>query len=106
MTVASTPRYYDRRAGQWADEDTLFLRVTAWRQLAENAGESLSRGDRVIVQGRLRQKSYETAEGDKRTSLELHAEELGAALRHATVKLDKVSRSSGREDGGDEQPPF
>ncbi len=104
MTVASTPRYYDRQAGQWADGDTLFMRVTA-RQLAENAAESLSRGDRVIVQGRLRQKSYENAEGDKRTSLELHADELAPSLRHATTKVSKATRQGSSERDNDE-PPF
>jgi single-strand DNA-binding protein len=105
LTIASTPRYYDRQAGQWADGETLFMRVTVWRQAAENAAESLSQGDRVIVQGRLRQKSYETREGEKRTSLELHADELGPALRHATVKVNKVARDSGTGAGEDE-PPF
>jgi single-strand DNA-binding protein len=107
LTVASTPRYLDRQAGQWADGDTLFLRVTVWRQMAEHAAESLSRGDRVLVQGRLRQKSYETAEGDKRTSLELHADELGPSMRYATGKITKASRTTDREGGGgDDEPPF
>ncbi|MQA13478.1 MAG: single-stranded DNA-binding protein [Pseudonocardiaceae bacterium] len=106
MTVAATPRYYDKQAGQWADGDTLFLRVTAWRQLAENAAESLSRGDRVVVTGRLRQKSYQTAEGEKRTGLELHADELAPSLRYATVKVNKVTRDSGRDDEGDDGTPF
>ncbi|MQA17232.1 MAG: single-stranded DNA-binding protein [Pseudonocardiaceae bacterium] len=105
MTVASTPRYYDRQGGQWADGDTLFMRVTAWRQLGENAAESLSKGDRVIVSGRLRQKSYETAEGDKRTSLELHADEVAPSLRHATATISKATRQGSGEQDYDE-PPF
>lgn len=106
MTVAATPRYYDRQAGQWTDGDTLFMRVTAWRQMAENAAESLSKGDRVVVTGRLRQKTYETGEGDKRTNLELHADELAPSLRYATVKVNKVTRGGGQVGGGDDEPPF
>jgi single-strand DNA-binding protein len=104
MTVASTPRCFDRQAGQWADGDTLFLRVTAWRQLAEHAAESLSRGDRVIVQGRLRQKSYESQNGEKRTSLELHADEIGPSLRHVTAKISKATRQGVEQDY--DKPPF
>lgn len=92
MTVAATPRYYDRKAGQWADGDTLFMRVTAWRQMAENAAESLSKGDRVVVTGRLRQKPYETAERDKRTHLELRTDEADPSLRYAVVKLNRSLR--------------
>jgi single-strand DNA-binding protein len=106
LTVASTPRYFDKQAQQWADGDTLFMRVTVWRQLAENAAESLSRGDRVIVSGRLRQKTYETAEGDKRTNLELHADELAPSLRHATAKVIRAARAAAGSGGGEDEPPF
>lgn len=106
MTVASTPRTYDRQSGGWRDGETLFLRVTAWRQLGEHAAESLSRGDRVVVTGRLRQKNYETRDGDKRTALELHADELAPSLRYATVKIAKMARQEGGGQVADDEPPF
>lgn len=110
FTVASTPRYFDKQSGAWKDGDTLFLRCNIWRQPAEHVGESLSKGDRVVVHGQLRQRSFETKEGDKRTVLELEVDEVGPSLRYATAKLNKVSRESGASSGGDEwdgaEPPF
>lgn len=93
--VASTPRTFDRESGQWKDGDPLFLQCSIWRQAAENVAESLHRGSRVIVQGRLKQRSYETREGEKRTVYELDVEEIGPSLRYATAKVQKMSRSGG-----------
>jgi single-strand DNA-binding protein len=93
--VASTPRYMDRASGEWKDGEPLFLSCTVWRQAAENVTESLQRGARVIVSGRLRQRSYETKEGEKRTVMELEVDEVGPSLRYATAKVQKMSRSSG-----------
>lgn len=93
--VASTPRYLDRTSGEWKDGEPLFLSCTVWRQAAENVAESLQRGARVIVSGRLRQRSYETKEGEKRTVVELEVDEIGPSLRYATAKVQKMSRSSG-----------
>jgi single-strand DNA-binding protein len=95
FTVASTPRTYDRNAGEWKDGEALFLRCNIWRQSAENVAESLTRGMRVVVQGRLRQRSFETKEGEKRTVVELEADEVGPSLRFATAKVNKVSRGGG-----------
>jgi single-strand DNA-binding protein len=95
FTVASTPRTYDRNAGEWKDGEALFLRCNIWRQSAENVAESLTRGTRVVVQGRLRQRSFETKEGEKRTVVELEADEIGPSLRFATAKVNKVSRGGG-----------
>jgi single-strand DNA-binding protein len=93
--VASTPRYMDRQSGEWKDGEPLFLSCTVWRQAAENVAESLQRGARVIVSGRLRQRSYETREGEKRTVIELEVDEIGPSLRYATAKVQKMSRSGG-----------
>jgi len=101
FTVASTPRYFDRQAGEWKDGEALFLRCNIWRQAAENVAESLTRGMRVIVQGRLRQRSFETKEGEKRTVVELEVDEVGPALRYATAKVNKVSRGGGGGGSGD-----
>src|SRR3954452_2573798 len=98
--VASTPRTLDRASGQWKDGDPLFLACTVWRQAAENVAESLQRGARVIVTGRLRQRSYETREGEKRTVIELEVDEIGPSLRYATAKVQKMSRSGGGGGGG------
>src|SRR3954462_15815269 len=95
FTVASTPRSFDRQSNEWKDGDTLFLRCSVWRQAAENVAESLHRGTRVIVQGRLRQRSYETREGEKRTVVELEVDEIGPSLRFATAKVNKTSRGGG-----------
>ncbi len=94
FTVASTPRNYDRDAGQWRDGEALFLRCTAWRQLAEHAAESLTKGTRVIVTGRLRQRSFELTEGVTRTVTELDVDELGPSLRYSTARVTKTTRSS------------
>jgi len=93
--VASTPRFMDKASGEWKDGEPLFLACTVWRQAAENVAESLQRGARVIVSGRLRQRSYETREGEKRTVIELEVDEIGPSLRYATAKVQKMSRSSG-----------
>jgi single-strand DNA-binding protein len=95
FTVASTPRVFDRNANEWKDGEALFLRCNIWREAAENVAESLTRGSRVIVQGRLKQRSYETREGEKRTVVELEVDEIGPSLRYATAKVNKASRSGG-----------
>ncbi|MGH3940995.1 MAG: single-stranded DNA-binding protein [Pseudonocardiaceae bacterium] len=100
FTVASTPRTFDRQTGEWKDGDALFLRCNIWRQAAENTAESLTRGMRVIVSGRLRQRSFETREGEKRTVVELEVDEVGPSLRYATAKVNKVSRQGGGSAGG------
>ncbi|MFL6070109.1 MAG: single-stranded DNA-binding protein [Actinomycetes bacterium] len=99
FTVASTPRFFDKQSNDWKDGDALFLRCSIWRQAAENVAESLTKGARVIVQGRLKQRSYETREGEKRTVYELDVDEVGPSLRYATSKVSKVSRS-GAGGGG------
>ena len=95
--IASTPRYFDKQANAWKDGESLFLTVNVWRQAAENVAESMTRGTRAIVTGRLRQRSYETREGEKRTVYELEADEVGVSLRNATAKVSKVTRASGGE---------
>src|SRR5258708_17488517 len=95
FTVASTPRVFDRNANEWKDGEALFLRCNIWRQAAENVAESLTRGARVIVNGRLKQRSFETREGEKRTVVELDVDEIGPSLRYATAKVNKVSRGTG-----------
>lgn len=95
FTVASTPRTFDKRANEWKDGEALFLRCQVWREAAENVAESLTRGSRVIVSGRLKQRSYETREGEKRTVVELEVDEIGPSLRYATAKPNKVNRGGG-----------
>ena len=95
FTVASTPRIFDRQSNEWKDGDALFMRCSIWREAAENVAESLTRGSRVIAQGRLKQRSYETREGEKRTVVELEVDEIGPSLRYATAKVNKASRSGG-----------
>ncbi|NWJ72927.1 single-stranded DNA-binding protein [Pseudonocardia sp. ICBG1122] len=95
FTVASTPRTFDRQSGEWKDGEALFLRCNIWRQAAENVAESLTRGARVVVQGRLRQRSFETKEGEKRTVVEMEVDEVGPSLRYATAKVNKVNRGGG-----------
>ncbi|WP_179266246.1 single-stranded DNA-binding protein [Asanoa hainanensis] len=97
--VASTPRIMDRSTNEWKDGEPLFLSCTVWRQAAENVAESLQRGARVIVSGRLKQRSYETREGEKRTVIELEVDEIGPSLRYATAKVQKMNRSSGGGGG-------
>ena len=99
FTVASTPRIFDRQSGEWKDGEALFLRCNIWREAAENVAESLTRGSRVIVQGRLKQRSFETREGEKRTVVELEVDEIGPSLRYATAKVNKASRSGGGGGG-------
>ena len=96
--VSSTPRTFDRQANEWKDGDSLFLTCNVWRQAAENVAESLTRGMRVIVSGRLRQRSYETKEGEKRTVYEVEVDDVGPSLRNASAKVNRVARSGG--DGG------
>jgi single-strand DNA-binding protein len=113
FTVASTPRTLDRQSGEWKDGDALFLRCTAWRGVAENTAESLSKGDRVIVTGSLRQRSYEK-DGEKRTVFELDVDEIGPSLRYASAKLTKAQPGNGGVAGkpaqgsprDDDEPPF
>ncbi|MEE6258426.1 single-stranded DNA-binding protein [Plantactinospora sonchi] len=97
--VASTPRFMDKASGEWKDGEPLFLACTVWRQAAEHVAESLQRGARVIVSGRLRQRSYETREGEKRTVIELEVDEIGPSLRYATAKVQKMARSAGGGGG-------
>ena len=98
--IASTPRTFDRQSNEWKDGDTLFLSCAVWRQAAENVAESLQRGMRVIVQGRLKSRQYETREGEKRTVFEIDVEEVGPSLRWATAKVTKASRGGGGGGGG------
>jgi len=95
FTVASTPRQFDRQSNEWKDGDTLFMRCSVWREAAENVAESLTKGTRVIVQGRLVQRSYETREGEKRTVVELQVDEVAPSLRYATAKVTRSQRSGG-----------
>ncbi|MBV9594637.1 MAG: single-stranded DNA-binding protein, partial [Actinobacteria bacterium] len=94
FTVASTPRNFDRQSNEWKDGEALFLRCSIWRQAAENVAESLTRGTRVVVSGRLKQRSYETREGEKRTVVELEVDEIGPSLRYATAKVNRTQRGS------------
>jgi len=94
FTVASTPRYFSKQDNEWKDGDALFLRVNVWRDYAEHVAETLTRGMRVVVVGKLRQRNWEDKEGNKRTSYELEAEEVAPSLRYATAKVQKMSRSS------------
>lgn len=118
-TVASTPRSFDRQTGGWTDGQALFLRCTIWRDPAEHVAQSLTRGARVIVTGRLRQSSYETKEGDKRTVIELDVDEIGPSLRWATAAIHKATRTGPTTDttagtatapagggGFTDEPPF
>ena len=98
--VASTPRFMDRATNEWKDGDSLFLTCNVWRQPAENVAESLQRGMRVIVSGRLRQRSYETKEGEKRTVYEVEVDEVGPSLRNASAKVTRSQRSGGQGGGG------
>src|ERR1700710_1187760 len=98
--IASTPPYLHRQTNEWKDGEGLFLTVNIWRQMAENVAEALQRGMRVMVQGRLKQRSYETKEGEKRTVYEIEADEIGPSLKLATAKVNKTSRGSGGGAGG------
>jgi single-strand DNA-binding protein len=108
FTVASTPRFFDKQANDWRDGDSLFLRCNVWRQQAENVAETLQRGMRVVVQGRLKQRSYENREGEKRTVYEVEADDVAVSLKNATAKVAKVQRQGsgpGQPQGGFGQQP-
>jgi single-strand DNA-binding protein len=112
FTVASTPRIFDRQSSEWKDGEALFLRCNIWREAAENVAESLTRGSRVIVTGRLKQRSFETREGEKRTVFEVEVEEIGPSLKYATAKVNQANRSGGGgggfgggAGGGGSRPP-
>jgi len=94
FTIASTPRNFDRESNSWKDGETLFMRCSIWREAAENAAESLVRGTRVVAQGRLKSRSYETKEGEKRTVVEMDVDEVGPSLRYATAKVNKTQRGN------------
>ncbi len=100
FTVASTPRTFDRQTGEWKDGNAMFLNCAVWRQAAENVAESLTKGMRVIVQGRLGSRTYETREGEKRTVFEVEVEEIGPALKYATAKVTRTSGGGGNYGGG------
>ncbi|MBO1767364.1 MULTISPECIES: single-stranded DNA-binding protein [unclassified Allobranchiibius] len=100
FTVASTPRQFDRQSNEWKDGETLFMRCSVWRDAAENVAESLTRGSRVLVSGRLKSRSFDTKEGEKRTVVELDVEEVGPSLRYATAKVNKTQRGGGGGFGG------
>lgn len=95
FTIASTPRTFDRQANEWRDGEPLFLRCSVWRQAAENVAESLTRGARVMATGRLKQRSYETSQGEKRTVIELDVDEVGPSLKYASAKVNRIERGSG-----------
>lgn len=99
FTVASTPRTFDRQTNEWKDGETLFMRCSVWREAAENVAESLVRGSRVLVTGRLKSRSFETKEGEKRTVMELEVDEVGPSLRYATAKVNKTQRGGGGGGG-------
>ncbi|MGI8947486.1 MAG: single-stranded DNA-binding protein [Ornithinimicrobium sp.] len=103
FTVASTPRQFDRQNNEWKDGDTLFMRCSIWRDAAENVAESLHRGARVVVTGRLVQRSWETPEGEKRTVVEMQADEVGPSLKYATAQVTKAQRGGGGGFGGGSQ---
>ncbi|WP_427887412.1 single-stranded DNA-binding protein [Kribbella sp. GL6] len=100
FTVASTPRTLDRQSNEWKDGETLFISCSVWRQVAENVAESLTRGSRVVVTGRLKARSYDDRDGNKRTVFECDVEEIGASMRYATLKISKTSREGGGGGGG------
>ena len=113
FTVASTPRTFDKASNEWKDGETLFMRCSVWRDAAENVAESLARGTRVIVTGRLKSRSYETKEGEKRTVIEMDVDEVGPSMKYATAKVNKTSRGGGGgggfgggDSGGAQQDPW
>jgi single-strand DNA-binding protein len=99
FTIAATPRNFDKASGDWKDGDTLFMRASVWREFAEQVAGSLTKGSRVIATGRLKQRSYETKEGEKRTSIELEVDEVGPSLRYATAQVTRTSRDGGGGGG-------
>ncbi|MGL4339278.1 MAG: single-stranded DNA-binding protein [Rhodoglobus sp.] len=116
FTIASTPRSFDRASNDWKDGEALFLRASVWREFAEHVAGSLTKGSRVIASGRLKQRSYETKEGEKRTSIELEVDEIGPSLRYATAQVTRaassrdsaggVSRGGGQPSGAQQQEPW
>jgi len=106
FTIASTPRTFDRQSNEWKDGETLFLRASVWREAAENVAESLTKGMRVIVSGRLKSRSYETKEGEKRTVIELEVDEIGPSLRYANAKVNRTQRAGGGGAGNGSQGGF
>jgi single-strand DNA-binding protein len=99
FTIASTPRTFDKNSNEWKDGDALFMRCSIWRQAAENVAESLQRGMRVVASGRLKQRSFETREGEKRTVVEMDVDEVGPSLRYATAKVNRTQRGSSSGGG-------
>ncbi|MHA7218187.1 single-stranded DNA-binding protein [Arthrobacter sp. MDT1-48-3] len=99
FTIASTPRTFDRQTNDWKDGETLFLRASVWREAAENVAETLTKGTRVVAQGRLKSRSYDTKEGEKRTVMELEVDEIGPSLRYASAKVTRTQRSGGGNGG-------
>lgn len=99
FTIASTPRTFDRQSNDWKDGETLFLRASVWREAAENVAETLTKGTRVVAQGRLKSRSYDTKEGEKRTVMELEVDEIGPSLRYASAKVSRTQRSGGGNGG-------
>jgi len=99
FTIASTPRTFDRASNEWKDGEALFLRASCWREFAEHVASSLTKGTRVVAQGRLRQRSYETKEGEKRTSMELEIDEIGPSLRYATAQITRAPRDGSAPRG-------
>ncbi|OUE19722.1 Single-stranded DNA-binding protein [Clavibacter michiganensis] len=100
FTIASTPRSFDRASNDWKDGDALFLRASVWREFAEHVASSLTKGSRVVATGRLKQRSYETKEGEKRTSIELEVDEIGPSLRYATAQVTRAAGGGGNGGGG------
>jgi len=103
--IASTPRTFDRQSNEWKDGETLFLRCSVWKEMAENVAESLTKGMRVIIEGRLKSRSYETKEGEKRTVIELEVDEIGPSLRYANAKVNRTQRNSNSGGFGGQQQP-
>ena len=104
FTIASTPRTFDKNSNEWKDGETLFLRASVWREAAENVAESLTKGMRVIAQGRLQSRSYETKEGEKRTVIEFEVDEIGPSLKYANAKVNRTQRSGGNNAPAQQQP--
>ena len=105
FTIASTPRNFDRATSEWKDGEALFLRASVWREFAEHVAGSLTKGSRVVATGRLKQRSYETKEGEKRTSIELEVDEIGPSLRYATAQVTRAAGGGGGGGGGGQSRP-
>lgn len=106
FTIASTPRTFDKESNDWKDGDALFLRASCWREFAEHVAGSLTKGSRVVAVGRLKQRSYETKEGEKRTAIELEVDEIGPSLRYATATVVRAAQQGSSEPAGDPSVPF